>query len=218
MAVYANVRPWHGFFAVIDTAGDALGGYSNLNTPWGHFHRVTDTGLLLRHARAPQAVPEAGFDLDVEVLGLYDGEITFGQRIGCVTMVATDGADAYYTETYDDGATYTTPTMLTANAINSRIKGGKDRYLIWLGFRYDSGSSGPGTIVGKYKGPGDAAFSSEFTAKDSLGAAISFSDVKFDFCFAEEGTNRLVLTANKAGDSGPTEFYSSDLGQTWVEI
>lgn len=79
-------------------------------------------------------------------------------------------------------------------------------------FEYNSGSSGPGKIKVKYQGPGDAA----------LGAAnvttFNVEPVGFDISFAPARSGSLILTAVAEGDTEPSEWESTDEGETWTAL
>lgn len=205
----ANRMLHRGVFAVVV---DALRALWNTVTPWGHYHRVSTDETSIRHHRAHYEVPSGGFDQETDVLTGTYARIAYSN--GSIFLVTHDGSDTYWAQTDDDGGSYSTLAVLLTGAINSTIAATHDGYLVAAGFKYDSGTSGPGTIIGKRRGPGDSSWSSQFTFTDGS-SNIAFSDSSFHFV---ESGGRLVMVAEKDGDSGPTEFYSTDLGASWTEV
>ena len=90
--------------------------------------------------------------------------------------------------------------------------------LLELSFVPDSGSSGPGSLSGRVRGPGDLAFSSAFTPLDPDGAPLRSDGSGFGFDKAREGPDRWVLAMVADGDSDVSSWYSADEGKTWTRF
>lgn len=188
----------------------------NLHTPWGHYHRLDISDSDVNHRRAEQPIPFGGFESEVAVLTGYEwARATYDPSTAGIIGVVSDGTDAYLSQTNDDGTSYNTVaailTTVSYPTINHTPNGG----VLVAGFRLDTGTAG--TIVGKYKGPGDTAWSSEFDFEDAS-AAIDFEEGSFHFSPAPDGSDVFILVAKKAGETGVTEFYSADNGATWTEV
>jgi hypothetical protein len=83
-------------------------------------------------------------------------------------------------------------------------------------FVYDSGSSGPGTLAGKLRAPGDNSFTT-FTAKDLSGANLAIADGGFrNLTVAQDGgQGRLIMAIVVDGESEPSVWFSHDQGRRW---
>jgi hypothetical protein len=87
-------------------------------------------------------------------------------------------------------------------------------------FKYNSGTSGPGKLYGRYRSRGDYSFGSEFALLDTAGANITVAnEVGFsNLAKAREGADRWVISLLINGDTAVSEWESSDTGTTWKRI
>ena len=219
---FASAYPWKGWFWKGNPVKGPIQGQWNFHAPWRHYHRIAP----LSYRRSPKTAPpfemESALPEDSEwARGAFLPESEV--RVGMVYQV---DSDTKFTTSSDDGETFEEGIMLIENAVHPTINVVGQSTLLAAAFRYDSGDSGPGTIVAKVRGPGTGnTWSSEFTFRDGSGTAIAFEDDCFHFSEAPESESRLILVARKSGDDGPTEFQSSDFGATsgtaaatWEEI
>jgi len=117
-----------------------------------------------------------------------------------------------------DGIDWGTEMSIFTDGTQPRCASNMNGDTLFASFKYNSGSSGPGKIRGKFRGVGDTALSSQFTFKDNAGSDIVFTDVGFDICDVKDNQDRWMLTAQKDGETGLTEWWSADYGRTWNEV
>lgn len=79
-------------------------------------------------------------------------------------------------------------------------------------FVYDSGSSGPGKVRLKVRGPGDHVFGPRITVPFEL------EPVGFDVSPAPSRTGSWIMTAVPSGETDPAEYESTDQGATWTRL
>lgn len=200
------VRPWNGWFIV-----SAFGGVNpwNAHAPWGHYHR-TNTGVDAHEwHRSLWAVPP--FEMDAEIGDRNELRFSFDYRGAGFTAVWTSEDGVYVGSTYDDGETLGDGDLILPDCVHPHIVTTQDGWLLVAGFE-----SASGKILAKSKGPGDTAWSSEFYFSDGA-SDLEFEDDTFAISEARDGAQRLVLAAVKSGEDDITEFYSTDLGETWEE-
>lgn len=87
--------------------------------------------------------------------------------------------------------------------------------LLELSFVPDAGTSGPGTLSGRVRGPGDADFSAPFTLQDASGANLRSDGSGFGFDLAREGPDRWTLALVQDGDTAVSIWFSADDGRSW---
>lgn len=212
----ATVRPWRGFYGVY-SLDDVLDSLWNLHVPWSHYHRLAHVSGDIRHSRALAVVPSDGFDSEVDVLTSDEGCIDY-DPLGIIVGTFKDGTDGKVYETYDDGEGYSSvATVITGDPINLHVlvtKHDQPGTRIVTGFKYDSGSSGPGKVFRAVKGPGESSYSTAAAIENSSGA-LSFSDARH--CISEGPDGTLVLVGKLDGETVAKDWYSHDLGATWTE-
>lgn len=214
----ATVRPWRGFYGVFaeEEPGTALW---NLHTPWGHFHRISANADGVVHHRANHLIPIDGFESEEIVVAGAIEAVTAYSPAGIMVAVVKIGTEVKTYECYDDGETYKEMAALFTNSpnepFNSHVLVTRAEDRLATVFRYDSGSSGAGKIFRRYRGKGEASYSSDSPIEDAS-SAIAFENDRH--CITESPDGTLVLTAKKAGDTAVTEWYSHDNGETWTEV
>lgn len=77
-------------------------------------------------------------------------------------------------------------------------------------FIYNSGSTGPGKVAVKVRGPGDTAFGPRVTLN------FDVEPVGFGISPAPARGGSWILSAVRIGDVEPSEWESTDRGQTWT--
>jgi hypothetical protein len=110
----------------------------------------------------------------------------------------------------DGGATWS--ALVDMGITNGRYAdNASNRYgdIVEAAFVFDSGSTTQGTIKTQFKGSGDASFSSPVAIRSSS-ADLKFEPESFGLSFGVDGAARLVLSARIAGETDPSEWYSTD--------
>lgn len=93
-----------------------------------------------------------------------------------------------------------------------RVRTGEWNKKVVSVFVHNSGDSGPGKIRVRYQGPGDPTLGPPFVTD------FNVEPVGHDVSFAPSRTDSLIMTAIKVGESDPTEWESTDDGETWTEL
>ena len=219
-----DLRPWHGWFEVC-AADQQRRNPTNAATWMGFYHRATvvdSGGIESRRVRYP--VPKAGPTFDVTVQVTTDAtdkhpQVNYDPYRDRVTLVWGRGDDTYYSETYDEGKTWSTPVSMITGGHYPRIAS-NDLGTVYAALVYNSGSSGPGTIKAKFRGRDDV-LSSLFTFKDSTGTDIAVADDSFDLVHPPAGWAPLVLHCRIDGETDTSEWYCTDLspsGATFTRV
>jgi hypothetical protein len=119
----------------------------------------------------------------------------------------------------DDGDTAGNFAKLT-NGIRAMpaVSAANDQLSVY--FKYNTGSSGPGKLYGRYRGRGDSSFGSEFALLDTAGANITVANETgfSNLAKAREAADRWVMSLLINGESAVSEWESSDTGTTWKRI
>lgn len=199
----ADVRPWRQWF-FSDGKSSEGGGVANAHDPWNPYFRafVKDGDIFIARADGPRP-PSFDFFQVTATGDNSDPGITVDDQRN-VWLVWQRGTDVRYAVSYDDGQSFEDKGVLMATAYFPRVRAGEWGRMVAGAFYYNSGTSGPGKIHVRYKGPGDSAFGT---------AVVAPFDVEpngFDFTFAPNGANSIILTAVKSGDTDPNEWESTD--------
>lgn len=210
-AVYARGRTrwallWEGLAGALWNAhAPGLGNYHEAISGAGNVvHRST------RHTEPPM-------DLVTELM--ESAEARFALRHdGAVIYVAVVGSDIRRFISYDQGATVENMAIEITNAIHPMISlnplTGAE---ISAGFRYDSGTSGPGKIVLRRRAPGETSLSAEYFLGNGS-TPFGFEDDTFGMSWSSSAQNAIVLLARTSGSDDATRFISYDQGLTWAEV
>ena len=185
----------------------------------GRLTRVSECGGRLWLLRADAGSPRSGWDHELlwgsnieTPRGLWTNQFNY-------EMVYRDSSDGsvYWTRSTDDQQTFETPQeFFMAAKYPDSFKDA--RYVGYAVFKHDSGSSGPGKIYLRIQGPADNTPGAEFPVADAVGVPISFADDSFGITAPKIGPAPWILSATKAGDTVPTEFESTDVGESWEEV
>lgn len=221
--VFATVSPYHGYTGVLE--GGIAADPTNYTLPSGAYVRahVVDGNIQSRYA--DWTVPEGGFDVSTEVTTTGKDShpcITHDPATGRIFLVwqREDPAgtfDARQATSDDAGATWSAEVSLGAWKY-PRVASNRAGTLLFMGFKHDSGSSGPGKLFFRFQMAGDAAPSAEAAIQDGVPADIAVADERFDIVDAKDSAGRWILAARKDGDSDVSEFHSFDEGATWELI
>lgn len=219
--VFATVSPWHGYTGVLE--GGVAADPTNYTLPSGAYVRahVIDGNIQSRYA--DWTVPEGGFDVTTEVTTTGNDShpvIAHDPATGRIFLIwqREDPAgtfDARQATSDDAGATWSAEVSLGAWKY-PRVASNRSGTLLFMGFKHDSGSSGPGKIFFRFQMAGDASPSAE--AAIAGAELLSFADDRFDIVDAKDSAGRWVLVARKDGDTDVSEFHSFDEGKTWEVI
>lgn len=214
---YAKRRPWHGAFAVLGIgAATPATWVSNAWSPFGHFHETSEAGGNILYRRVDGPFPSAaGFAIDVQVTsaGTDTHPRCAVSAMGTAVLVFDrSGSGSVRTVSYDDGATWESPAVIAAMGKYPITWFDEVGYEGYAWFEYNSGSSGPGQVKLKTRGPGESAFGATITH------AVDVEDSGFGITAPPSFQNAWVLSAIKDGDSLPTRFLSFDQGATWEEV
>ena len=221
--VLALVSPWHGYHAVLE--GGVAADPTNYTLPSGAFMRAFALDGNIQFRYADWTVPQGGFDIAAEVTTTGNDShpsITHDPATGRLFLVfqREDPAGTFDTlqVTSDDaGATWSAEVSLGAWKY-PRVASNRSGTLLFMGFKHDSGSSGPGKLFFRFQMAGDASPSVEAAIQDGVPADIAFADERFDIVDAKDSAGRWILSARKDGDSDVSEFHSFDEGATWDVI
>jgi hypothetical protein len=126
-------------------------------------------------------------------------------------VVYAYSGQTYFTQSFDDGQTWSAETMVLDDALYPVIVSGVPDAI--FGMRPDSEDE-PGVLVGISREPGETSWSSVFTLT-SGGTDIRVENEPFDVCSEANGT-ALVLVAREEGGTGVSRWLSYDGGRTWT--
>jgi hypothetical protein len=215
-----DCRPFVGHYASMgDNEPVATGGIWNFSNTLGRYHEVWAEDGKIFHGWADKPVPHSGLTGIAQVTAGPDdseprGTVTL--QNGDVLIVFRRSDSSYRTITRSDGGSYDTPTLMFSNTHNPIVKPNFVGGLLFAAFRWDSGTSGPGKIIGAYQGPSDTGPGSEFNLKDELGADLKFEDLGFCFTEPKDTMFAYVLVAVPEGGSEMKRYGCKDIaGATW---
>lgn len=216
---YGEVRPWHGWFCLLKEAAGTSNHVTAIQLPWGAGVVAWSDGTGIWVARSNYPVPFS-YDMVAKLRDDADDvqprlRVEFGlSRLWMVWRRSVEMWEAY---SDDDGKTWSEPALVASDV--GWVDGWSDRRGFGgkAYFEYDSGTSGPGKIKLRVRGPGDTSFGSWITVEVG-GTPVSFADGSYKFWAPEDQQSTWMLSATKEGDSAPTNFCSYDEGTTWAEI
>lgn len=130
---------------------------------------------------------------------------------------AVDG-HVYWTRSTDACNTFETPELLFMAAKHPHPFHDSRGYVGYAVFRNDSGDTGPGKIYLRVQKPSQNDPDAEFPVADSVGTPIAFADSAFGLTCPDVAPAPWILSAIKAGDTEPSEFESTDCGDSWEEV
>lgn len=215
---------WTGFMA----GAHPFANPSNAHHPqWGMYLRVWVQAGNIMFNRSDHSVPIGGFDLSnvtVTSSGFdSDPHVAYDRtgigRLMCVFCRTSGGSsNVYQTISTDDGATWATPVIVIPNGKHPGPPAvSNDGTILVAGYTGTTG--GPGTISAAVQAAGDAAPSSVFIFKDPAGANLSVADDTFGISQGKDGASRWILAVIITGDTGISEWYSTDWdARTWTRV
>jgi hypothetical protein len=228
---YALVRPWHGWFCNL---AEKLPG----RNVWNGIYRFDPqlgvswisadptVGNSCRWYGSEFSVPQPNvtpgvnqiWSTNTSISAIANAKaVSFGRDIRTwrlYALVEKYRLGIFSTYSDDEGATWTTLTSLGAGKMPFIWGDSFGLIQCWM-----DDSVNPPIAKGQYRHPGDTAWSSTFTFKDSGGNNIYIADGGMcNVTPANDMQDRLVWSPILYGDTTPTTFFSVDYGQTWQPL
>lgn len=204
--------------AILAAAVAEMGGVWNVWSGDGLYWQVqsaTAGGVsVFRRTFGPSS--SAGVDPITVIPAGKEGRIFLDHHdTGGLNVVYRDGTDAKLVASLTDGEDWTAGMVVLSNVyfITGNSTGNPARTLVVAGFRYDSGTSGPGTIVYKIMQPDSTTFGSELDV-----TGISFEPEFFHIFPASDDLGGWNLAAKVYGETGAALFVSTDDLLTWLRV
>lgn len=210
---WAEARPWHGFFGVfpVSDGGSGLGIDIHVG-PWGAFHRVhTDEMGTIHYAGTTHPSLALPLENQSAVGQGYRPCVRQTDRLRLVVCYDND-ENILLTHSDDDGFSWSTPSLIFTSAIMPRHAPGRLGEVV-AGFRPDSMSPHLGTLVLKFRDHGSANWSSEITARDETGAALTVTTGGFAITQLHSGPEFWVLACQLDGETGPSLWQCAHEGE-----
>jgi len=211
----ARTRQRVGFVVV-----SAMSNPTNVHDRWGQYHRAVVQGGNIRYWRGDSGSPLPAWSLaNVAVTSsgadsLPRLAMTSELWLFCVFIRGGSSADAYRAISYDDGATWSTPSMAIANATHVDNCAAPDGTYIEVGV-VPSGSNYHLQAVSRQ--PGDTAFSSPYTLNDGSGNPLTV--VNDSIGISMNSDHHWVLHVIIAGETSSSDWWSADHNaSTWTRF
>jgi hypothetical protein len=216
----ANGRPWHGYFGTTaDTTGEGANPW-NLLSSLGQYHRTNVEEGDVWYRRATFSAPFGGFEQEAQITESGDCSHPRMEEDGRPVLYLVYISEANglcIRASSDEGTSFGSETVLIAGAHFGTISRDPLGTLVALGFVYNSGTSGPGKIKMRRKGPGDASWSSAVNIQ-SGGSDLEFEPDTFHVSYDMQGPGRWVLVCKISGETDLSEWYSTDECETFKEV
>jgi hypothetical protein len=204
----ATIRPFSGWFGLLYLATKDHPAVTHNGD--GVYWLAYVDGASIRVARADYGSPGNGWAMDV--LAVANGsQPAIDSHHGMLSLAFVYNGDSYLYVSSDYGATWRDLGIFMASTYYPRLRSNPNGDRIYIGFRYDTGTSGNGKLYKSYKGSGDTTWSTPAPIKDSAGADLSVVDSVFDFSYGFLN-GRWVFAVKKAGSTDVTNFISFDNG------
>ncbi len=218
---WATVRPWHGWFCLLAEGVTPDGVYPwNLMSAIGQYHRTDVQEGDVWYRRATFSAPFGGFEHEGKVTESEDcshPRMAEDGRPVLYLVYIREGVGAVIRASSDEGTTFGSEMELIPDAHFVTIANDGIGTLVVLGFIYDSGDSGPGTLRMRLRGPGDLSWSTAVTVQ-SGGSDLKLEPDTFHVCYDKQGPGRWVLVGKAEGDDGASEWYSTDECKTFKAV
>lgn len=208
----ASDRPFDGFAFVHGVPAESFGGIANCHDPWNPFFRAFVQAGVIKVERTEGYRPPGSATFTVtEGPDDSDPGIAMNERRE-LWLVWTRAGETRIAVSYNDGESFEDLGVILPTSYFPRVRCGEWNKTVAAAFVYNAGTSGPGKIHVRYKGPGDSAFGA------AVATTFDVEPVGFDISFAPSRSDSLILSAVKAGESDPTEWESNDEGASWTEL
>ena len=219
----ATVRPWSGWTVVSAAITSTGAGQYSEQTPDGRYMVATIENADVRFRRAAHSIPAGNvWDSDQVVTSYGDvRQAAFAvslanQSVSMVIIREIAGSfQAWRGNSNDFGATFGGWSYV-ADARRIYNGAGAEGSMYEVYFVYDSGSSGPGRLYGRYRGPGDTSYSAPYLLKNDAGANLKPAEVYAwsNPTQAKDGQARWVITMTLDGETDPSTWFATDLPPT----
>jgi hypothetical protein len=179
---------------------------------------VSDDNLVILSTY--YAVPESSSIAEVTVTAT--GKVTSPEVVstprGIVFASYTyDDSSTYLTFSTDYGRSWSTPSLMLSGYKYVRMAVCPDGTVVFIGFSYVSGSSGPGYLgVVRYYG-GSTSMPSVESVVDETGTAIQVADEQFDISHSANTRGQMLLFCKIYGDSDFSFHVSMDFGKSFKQ-
>ncbi len=136
---------------------------------------------------------------------------------GILYVAYDDGTDVLQRFSTDWGKTWSEPVTILAGCINVRIAPGPNNERLVAGFKYDSGSSGPGKIrvIGTDGGGVSKPEANALLWNGSSLVDLSVDSTGHDITF-QNGS--FIMICSQTGSLANSILSSKDYGYTWTDI
>jgi hypothetical protein len=124
-----------------------------------------------------------------------------------LVLVFERGGAIYRSDSFDDGATWTTPASVLASCTKPTISIHPNGTLLI------AGKTAAHKLQGMTQAPGETSLSAAFTFQDSAGADLVFADDVFHLVGEATGPGRWLLVTQSGGNIGLRR--SADDGASW---
>lgn len=209
-----RVRPHRGFFLVPGPESEFRQVWCSV-LPWGHLHRTTSLGEGVEHQRFLDSwlSPDAASQIDPD--GGQGRTVVLPER-GTLLAAWVRSASVMASDSWDDGETWTEPTMMIDNALHPTLAALPDGRVILIAFRPDPADDEVGTLIARWKEAGSADWSPEAVLMEESGP-LRVQKGAFHAVYLPEGSARLALTALPEGEESPAFWWSGDEGRSWTQ-
>ena len=200
---------------------------SVIGNPWtvcddrGRYHKLTieDGNAVYRRSKDSRGAFEIDRQITsdgIDVRGRMAWDSNTQRIMALIERPVTGTEKIYETHSDDDGYSWSSLVLAFNSAYQPDCDWSKGQGAQVRGaFRYDSGTSGPGTIVAQFRDAGDTSFSGEFTLKDASNVNLSVTDKGFHICLMDDGARVANLCCVIQGETASSDWYSTDDCRTW---
>ena len=181
---WAKVTPWHGRFCFLtSTATDRHLYPYHIQDNMGRIHIAAVLNGNVIYYRADQTVADNGWATHNTVTSFGDvvsATMDIDPQLNRIHLLVTRKTAGVYSVyilySDDDGATFTSGTLLMASALGAFVWKQDISAMGYTWFVYNSGTSGDGVQQAKFSPGSGQAFGATFTFKDSSGNPIQVAD------------------------------------------
>lgn len=217
---FAQLSPWHGYFAL--TPSEAV-----LRNPWNfhleydHYHRAGVLNGDIQYRQADKGYPPFDQSVDAFTTGkdsyprMAVDPLTQRMHLVWIREDPPGTFGCYLATSDDEGRTWSSEEVTISDGRFPTVACSRDGTVVIMAFKYDSGTSGPGTVYQRVRKMGDADFSAEAQVKDSGGTPIAFAEDTFHVSQAFDAQHTWILAARPSGSGDVREYLSYDDCQTF---
>lgn len=191
----------------------------NLITRIGFFYRAQAVGSGIRIRRSNIPRPSDPWAEDTVIGESEDRRPTLFEEtaLNRVHVVFERNGDVLGATSLDDGRTWSEPISIMAGYYPTS-NGSPNGWRIYASLLFDSGTSGPGKISLRRKGPGQSDPDAAIDAVDETEDPIKVEEGTFHIFSAGDAIGSWLLSAVPEGETDPAEWISMDDGLTWKRL